>query len=385
MDDDLQKPTSELKPLNADEENNSEDEEERPDWLKLIPQSQRPVIPKRGEKAHEPTGQHGKETNLQAHLLQRARNAMFDAIRTPLSAWNKTVSAGEWIPDERRVKVTYARGGHFQSLGWKNWILPEEALYLVERGSLICTTPAGAPMSVQQAYSTMIGEELTLEAFQVYAYLKRLGYILTRFDPPFSDYPVVPLTPARPPPSGPSLLDRVKRIFISIFAPLLPSYASLFRTMRSRVVAPLTPTSLRLPPPPSTTPYTPLWNLYKPQNNTPFKKSSPGPAPWQLVVINARTTPMPTLQELTALFDIAPPSEIPPPKIPPKLRPAPKFQWFKPQTWFAKPSLPPRNPFVGLRAGKKTAVIAVVDTGNVGFFRFMQGAFEEVEMHANDI
>lgn len=61
-------------------------------------------------------------------------------------------------------------------------LLPEEAIYLIERGALFCwkrTSLAldqipglndvlGSPMSVQQAYGEMIGTEgLTLEKFQV--------------------------------------------------------------------------------------------------------------------------------------------------------------------------------------------------------------------------
>jgi len=61
-------------------------------------------------------------------------------------------------------------------------LLPEEAVYLIERGSLFCwkhtnlnlgqvpglSEVGGSPMSVQQAFSEMIGrEELTLEKFQV--------------------------------------------------------------------------------------------------------------------------------------------------------------------------------------------------------------------------
>ncbi len=61
-------------------------------------------------------------------------------------------------------------------------LLPEEALYLVERGAMYCwkttdlplhKTPLledmeGIPMSVQQAFAEMIGaEELTLEKYQV--------------------------------------------------------------------------------------------------------------------------------------------------------------------------------------------------------------------------
>lgn len=61
-------------------------------------------------------------------------------------------------------------------------LLPEEALYLVERGTLFCTKGGdtlklnvpgmedvdGAPMTVQQAFSEMVGSEgLTLEKYQV--------------------------------------------------------------------------------------------------------------------------------------------------------------------------------------------------------------------------
>lgn len=62
-------------------------------------------------------------------------------------------------------------------------LLPEEAIYLIERGALFCWKATnlalgqipglngdvlGSPMSVQQAYSEMIGtEEMTLEKFQV--------------------------------------------------------------------------------------------------------------------------------------------------------------------------------------------------------------------------
>lgn len=61
-------------------------------------------------------------------------------------------------------------------------LLPEEALYMIERGSMFCwkrdgVDPSilkgtemldGAPMSVQQAYAEMIGtESLTLERYQV--------------------------------------------------------------------------------------------------------------------------------------------------------------------------------------------------------------------------
>lgn len=64
-------------------------------------------------------------------------------------------------------------------------LLPEEALYLIERSALFCyksassgaslvepsnyeTNSPGAPMSIQQAFAEMIGrEDMTLERYQV--------------------------------------------------------------------------------------------------------------------------------------------------------------------------------------------------------------------------
>jgi tRNA-splicing endonuclease subunit Sen54 len=76
------------------------------------------------------------------------------------------------------------------------WLLPEEALYLLERGSLDIRWPTAItgvtveegseeelsiPMSLQAAYTCFIGRGgLTLERFTVFSSLKRLGYALSR-------------------------------------------------------------------------------------------------------------------------------------------------------------------------------------------------------------
>lgn len=115
------------------------------------------------------------------------------------------MSYAVWYPTLARAHVTVARGIHFSSLGHsvarplemhqnklvegvktqnpkRLELLPEEALYLLERGALSCSKPptydvepasgeeqgGGIPMSVQQAYSEMIGkEDMTLEKYQV--------------------------------------------------------------------------------------------------------------------------------------------------------------------------------------------------------------------------
>ncbi len=86
---------------------------------------------------------------------------------------------------QRPLSPSSASTASGKSLKKRLELLPEEALYLVERGALFCwkatsddspgedvvdwdSTSQGAPMSVQQAHAEMIGmEDLTLGRYQV--------------------------------------------------------------------------------------------------------------------------------------------------------------------------------------------------------------------------
>lgn len=107
--------------------------------------------------------------------------------------YSKAISYGIWQPALARTEVTVAKGIHFSSMGHSAQryvadengveklqkrleLLPEEAIYLIERGAMFCWKESilqvegleGVPMTVQQAYSEMIGTEgLDLEKFQV--------------------------------------------------------------------------------------------------------------------------------------------------------------------------------------------------------------------------
>ena len=96
--------------------------------------------------------------------------------------------------------VPNPRGQYFKSMGqadrWNRmWLLPEEALYLIERGSLDIRWPSsatgstgkegeddlGIPMSLQAAYACFVGTGgLTLERYSVFTGLRRLGYTVIR-------------------------------------------------------------------------------------------------------------------------------------------------------------------------------------------------------------
>lgn len=98
------------------------------------------------------------------------------------------------------VCVPTPKGQYFKTTGqsdrWNRiWLLPEEALFLIERGSLDIRWPIeitgdenderpeelSIPMSLQAAYASFIGRSgLTLERYTVYTGLKRTGYSLAR-------------------------------------------------------------------------------------------------------------------------------------------------------------------------------------------------------------
>jgi tRNA-splicing endonuclease subunit Sen54 len=109
MDDSLEQPSASVNPIESSDrldeegENSSGDEDGGLDWTKLsyVPCALlqtlhlifdcirsgvgRPVIPKRGGKDFEPSA--GGESGLQLHFLDRARGAMFDALKaTPSSS-----------------------------------------------------------------------------------------------------------------------------------------------------------------------------------------------------------------------------------------------------------------------------------------------------------
>ncbi|KAI0647909.1 tRNA-splicing endonuclease subunit sen54 N-term-domain-containing protein [Trametes meyenii] len=463
MDDTLEIPMAAPKPTDVpkereEDENSSGDEDQGPDWTKIpgLNIAARPVIPKRGEKDFEPNAQGG--SGLQRHVLDRSRSAMLDALKGSRTISHKSVSHAIWYPQLSRAHVTVSRGIHFATMGHsvarpsandesaqkmqrRLELLPEEALYLVERGAMYCWKPTslplphtehlddieGVPMTVQQVYTEAMGtEDLTFEKYQVYAYLKRLGYVVTRAKPPSLGYPVPPPLITAPNKTTSfidnlcnavaSTLARLTRIFGTKFDWWQPircggwlhpatSDAFLFKSLRFLFSGHTTPLHIRHVSETPPSPYTIFFHLYKP--STPFKKTAPPPPDFSVVVVNARTSPMPTISELTALFGELP--VLPPPTPRKRIsfaqqklatadksssQPSPKslqvlkltfaarilaWVWPRSAPTTNSPARPP-NPFPSLKMGNKTVVIAAVDAGTISFFRFGQGVFNEWPM-----
>ncbi len=117
-------------------------------------------------------------------MLAESRLAMHDALCGERKHTSKVHVEATWRPTENLAEVQAARGPHFKTLGKADkrgvWLLPEETIYMVERGALECWWEEGVPMSLQGVYASCLQGCGGLERYQVYSYLKRAGYILQR-------------------------------------------------------------------------------------------------------------------------------------------------------------------------------------------------------------
>ncbi|KAJ1305391.1 hypothetical protein OPQ81_000406 [Rhizoctonia solani] len=384
MDDQLELPTSTVPKDQQDEDGESSGDEGMPDWTNIpgIRGLSRAVIPKRGEKEFEPAA--GGPTALQSHVLTKSRNAMFSALKGSRGASSKTISYAVWYPKLGRAHVTMARGTHFSTLGHSALrqpepnsdstkaqkrleLMPEETLYLMERGSLFCwkeceisaeikgelgsdlddcNLSIGAPMSVQQAFTEMIGVDgLELQHYLVYAYLKRLGYTVSRSSAPAN----TPLYPLAPPNNANQrtiqhklrsfLASILRGIFLpvrriqSILGPFLFTFrgtsiggmlglmprsftsASIFESLRTMVSGhdvPLRRSGLKSPVPNSDVTFKVFWHVWKP--STPWRKLDVPKPDFEIAVVDARKTPVPDIYQLTDMFASAERRPPPPPR-----------------------------------------------------------------------
>ena len=118
---------------------------------------------------------------------------MQNALSYPRIHAPKAIIIGTYVPDTGMTVIENQKGQHFRSMGRADsnariYLLPEEALYILERGNLDLRWPEqtkgpwnGIPLSLQSAYAILIGQlGLTLERYTVYAGLKRSGYLIQR-------------------------------------------------------------------------------------------------------------------------------------------------------------------------------------------------------------
>ncbi|KAK4458953.1 putative tRNA-splicing endonuclease subunit tsp-5 [Cladorrhinum samala] len=379
---------------------------------------------RKGEKDFESHG-----TLLQTNALEASRNAMGEVLsytRVHASSGNlvrgwvfpewwegysETREEGKaWGHIRDRVVVLEGSNTATQNLGravtgqekgkparGRDWLLPEEALYLVERGSLDLWWPKvglevvfpvekakteegvqgeegegeeeeeegdeyakGLPLSLQAAYALLIGEDgergkVSLRQFQVYSNLKRCGYNVLRAPPKteqaeqtknglgfwewFTEI-LGSATTTKPKPFGPLVQPGLHR-----------SYASIYRQMS---LVPFhkpsaTVTSEAEPP------FEIHYHVWKSAQK--WTKLRHPPPDFYLSVVDAQETNVPELGEISALIEATP------------LAPG-KPEWTGPGRIYAR-----------LKHGHRNVLVAVVDHGVINYMRFAEAAFGEEKIY----
>ncbi|KAJ5356946.1 hypothetical protein N7517_011555 [Penicillium concentricum] len=391
-----------------------------------------PGIPRRGEKDFEPN-----PTELQADVLSASRGAMHNALSYPRLHNTKTRVIAFYAPDgyvppiktdratpktggedekssestpkparplpnsarispDACVYVPSPKGQFFKTMGQADslsrvWLLPEEALYLIERGSLDIRwpsqsgSPAGPgeedlsiPMSLQAAYACFMGRGgLTLERYSVYTGLRRLGYALLRApgwcdDIEKEDSDASDASETTPPTHhGPGLAGMLGSLFNWIHDPRSTAstatgpiigtgihrhYMDVYRKLA--IIPWYDPaTAPERHPADTTPPFRVVFHVYKP--STPFKKSAPPTPDFRVAVVSTRDqTTMPTMTQLGALLESTP---LDPPR-------GEKMD---------------RMMYMRLRHGYRNVVMAVVDQGVVSYLRVADSAFGKEKLYEN--
>ncbi|CZT14820.1 related to tRNA-splicing endonuclease subunit [Ramularia collo-cygni] len=352
------------------------------------------TIPKRGEKDFEPHA-----TALQSNTLAASRQAMHNALSYQRVHAPKGYTIGTYHPETNMAYTTSPRGplfakmGHVRSAkndplghgedpqrGQRIWLLPEEVLYLLERGTIDIRWPAldgdevgqGLPMSLQGAYAMFLGdsefhnESLTFERYSVYSGLKRMGYTVLRA-PSWNSAGPPPGMECYPMPARRTwqagLLDALS--FWKIFwfskpadntsnhhtGPLVQNslhrdYNQIFQ--RLALINFHDPTAhFQTEDPSKAHPdFRITYHVWKPGSTT-FKKSAPGIPDFRIAVINARETTPPTLEQMGALMDSTP-------YDPPK---------------------PDGHMHAKFKYGYKNVIFAIVDQGVTSYLRIADAAF----------
>ncbi|CDM31377.1 hypothetical protein DTO013E5_760 [Penicillium roqueforti] len=386
-----------------------------------------PSIPRRGEKDFEPN-----PTELQADVLSASRGAMHNALSYPRLHGAKTRIIAFYAPDgyvppvqidratpkasgedgkssestpkparplpnsarispDACVYVPNPKGQFFKTMGQADstsriWLLPEEALYLIERGSLDIRWPSpsgstedlSVPMSLQAAYACFMGRGgLTLERYSVYTGLKRLGYALVRApgwcdDIQQQDADALGSSEITPPKiHGPGLAGMLASLFNWIHDPhstastatgpiigtgIHRSYMDVYRKLA--IIPWYDPvTAPERHPFDTTPPFRVVFHIYKP--STPIKKSALPTPDFRIAVVSTRDqTTMPTMTQLGALLESTP---LDPPR-------GEKMD---------------RMMYMRLRHGYRNVVMAVVDQGVVSYLRIADSAFGKEKLYEN--
>ncbi|XP_035470807.2 tRNA-splicing endonuclease subunit Sen54 isoform X2 [Scophthalmus maximus] len=138
-------------------------------------------IPVRGQKDFLPDGSEEQRQRLEQSLSEHWSLVSEERVERLGNLVKAT-----WIPGDQMVELQSPAGKFWQTMGFsdkgKQCLLPEEALYLMECGNLQVFYQ-DLPLSIQDGYERFLSSRtVSLRQYQVFGHLKRLGYVVHRFD-----------------------------------------------------------------------------------------------------------------------------------------------------------------------------------------------------------
>ncbi|KAG7238959.1 hypothetical protein INR49_030510 [Caranx melampygus] len=139
-------------------------------------------IPVRGQKDFFPS-----DSDEQRRRVEQSLNEHWSLISEERVERLGNIVRATWIPSDQIVELQTPAGKFWHTMGFsangKQCLLPEEALYLMECGNLHVFY-RDLPLSIQDGYERFLSPNtVRLQQYQVFAHLKRLGYVVHRFDP----------------------------------------------------------------------------------------------------------------------------------------------------------------------------------------------------------
>ena len=334
---------------------------------------------------------------------------MHDALSNTRSQAPKNAIVGILDVESGVTRVDKGRGSHARTMGSegpRGWeLLPEEALYLVERGNMELRwrdadsgwdtsegneedpgeEEEGLPMSLQAAYTFLIGAlGLTVERYLVYAGLKRSGYVVLRGPAwykgdEYKEFKKPPPTVGamkegwgqwwnmlfkgksqQQPPMGPLVGKGFYRNYSDIYKllsiipshdPTIPNQSEAHNAETQTLDFCADDENTYVPP------IRPCFYVWKP--STVFKKSAPGPPDFRVAVLDARDDCFPTLQQLDQLLERSP--------------------------YAPPPATINQQPAQRLKHGYKNVILGVVDQGVVSYIRIADAGFSREKIYERAI
>ncbi|XP_043820668.1 tRNA-splicing endonuclease subunit Sen54 isoform X2 [Dromiciops gliroides] len=135
-----------------------------------------------GQKFFLPDGSEAQEEQLRL-----CRQELWTLLAEERVERRGSLVTAEWSPQDGIVMLKSFAGKFWQTMGFSEGgqqrLYPEEALYLLECGS-IQLFYQDLPLSIQEAYEMLLAQGTRgFLQYQVFSHLKRLGYVVRRFQP----------------------------------------------------------------------------------------------------------------------------------------------------------------------------------------------------------